>query len=270
MNKILNILGIHRSGHNAIRYWLACQHKDYPDYRDSFKVQNFHHRHYDILVSPSYIHINLVGKRVDFTINHLSLINQYLEQDKLVLINNEMVNGLISTNGIWVGPFADRIVNVFILRDAYNNFASIDRFGNLQQYLNQLEDLRKTWIDCAKVYGKEKTILFNKWHTSAVYRKQICDELGLYFTDLGFNRVSSHGGGSSFDKLTMDFRAHEMDVNRRYLQGISPRMQHFLGSQEIVDLNIKIFGMYAPKELNHLNPWYYKAWVWLKNKVENR
>ena len=59
-------------------------------------------------------------------------------------------------------------------------------------------------------------INYNKWFTDIDYRKQICKDLDLIFTDYSINDVSFFGGGSSFDGLSMNNCASKMKVNERW------------------------------------------------------
>ncbi len=47
-------------------------------------------------------------------------------------------------------------------------------------------------------------IYFNSWFSHRAYRQQISRQLGLEFTDRGFSKVSKFGGGSSFDRTSVE------------------------------------------------------------------
>src|SRR5690606_16318203 len=57
---------------------------------------------------------------------------------------------------------------------------------------------------------------YNRWVTDRDYRRQIAGELGLQFTDAGFEEVSATGGGSSFDGVKYNGRASGMKVLERW------------------------------------------------------
>jgi hypothetical protein len=119
--------------------------------------------------------------------------------------------------------------HILILRDPRNLFASRIRKAhvvNNASYAREPGPLFDRAIDRWKEHAREflgdtnhlpnKTaIYFNRWFVSQPYRKQICERLGLRFSDKGLSKVTDHGGGSSFDRSAYDNRASEMDVLHR-------------------------------------------------------
>jgi len=61
-------------------------------------------------------------------------------------------------------------------------------------------------------------INYNTWFTDWTYRKKLCDQLSLQFTDFGINNIPNFGRGSSFQGLSMNGQAQKMNVNERYLE----------------------------------------------------
>jgi hypothetical protein len=59
-------------------------------------------------------------------------------------------------------------------------------------------------------------INYNLWFFNKAYRKRICDDFGLEFTDAGINDVMRIGKGSSFDGTSFNGRANEMEVLTRW------------------------------------------------------
>lgn len=64
-------------------------------------------------------------------------------------------------------------------------------------------------------YPGRIAILFDTWFRDRRYREVISAAMSVEFDDSGYGRVSSEGGGSSFDGVKFDGRAHLMGVTGR-------------------------------------------------------
>lgn len=80
----------------------------------------------------------------------------------------------------------------------------------------------ETWKQHARCYLRASqdtpdraAIQFDAFAVDPEYRAAICRRLGIPPGDEGLERVSSEGGGSSFDGTRFDGRANEMGVSRR-------------------------------------------------------
>jgi hypothetical protein len=82
---------------------------------------------------------------------------------------------------------------------------------------------------------------YNQWCHSINYRKKIIQNLGIEFTDEGFQKVPSFGGGSSFDKQFFDGCANSMNLMKRYEKFIEHSWYKNLFDDEIKNLSYKIF-----------------------------
>lgn len=71
-------------------------------------------------------------------------------------------------------------------------------------------------------YGDCTPILFEAWFADPDYRRAVSARLGVAFDDSGFGKVTGEGGGSSFDGIGFDGRAHLMNVADRVSQ-LDPR-----------------------------------------------
>lgn len=92
-----------------------------------------------------------------------------------------------------------------ILRDPRNWIASC-----LQVNAKPLTHLYKNYFK-----DDRYKILYDLWFNSKKYRKKICSDLKLKFSDKGLNEVYLHGK-SSFDKKEFDGKAQKMKVLERY------------------------------------------------------
>jgi len=111
-------------------------------------------------------------------------------------------------------------VNVFVTRDLKDVFAS--RLARLEQPKSQFsisEDTLKVWGEwmtgtdpegnykMLKHYRKytplppnTTAVKFENWISSEEYRRSKATKLGIEFHNLGMDKESKHGGGSSFEK----------------------------------------------------------------------
>lgn len=119
----------------------------------------------------------------------------------------------------------DRYILV-VMRNPFNLLASVmayrGRRGGWKLDPGRAMDL---WVQIAREHLGEtnrldglnsKIVNYDRWFVSEEYRRQISDFLDLEHTDAGLNRVSSYGGGSSFDKKRYHGKAQEMDVLNRW------------------------------------------------------
>jgi hypothetical protein len=156
------------------------------------------------------------------------------------------------------------IINVLILRDPFNMFAS--RYAretsrkNLATGEKQHEGIAScSWsplggwtsqqaLECWKDHAKEVTqpscmnliINYNMWATSEEYRKQISEFFEVEFNDVAFNEMAIvQGEGSSFDGTTKKSNSKTLNRYKRYKYD-----KYFtsLFNKEVNDLAKEIFG----------------------------
>ena len=85
-------------------------------------------------------------------------------------------------------------------------------------------------------------IKFDNWFSDKEYRRKICDDLGLQFTDNGLNSVMNFGSGSSFDRQSFDNNAQSMKVLERWKQYHDQEELMSYIDDEVKELNRQIFG----------------------------
>jgi len=145
---------------------------------------------------------------------------------------------------------------VIIIRDPFNFTAScLQRkitppdAGAVDVAIN-IKDRLKVWVEHAKQITGEKKILnndpyfinYNEWFSSKKYRKQICEDLGLTFTDKGINSVINYGSGSSFDRENFNGKAQEMSILNRWEKFKDDEEFKSLMTPEIIRLSEEIFN----------------------------
>jgi len=149
------------------------------------------------------------------------------------------------------------VVNILILRDPRNLFSSRIRKAslvNLPAYPADagplMERVVDLWISHAKEFTGETSTLdnkvciyFNEWFANPAYRKEISSKLGFTFTDKGFKKVSSEGGGSSFDLTKFDGDNEKLKVlDRKSMlnEHEQATLDQVLGSAELSRLAAKV------------------------------
>jgi len=147
---------------------------------------------------------------------------------------------------------------IIILRDPFNFIAScLQRKknptgpnGNGTDVAINIVSRLKTWVEHAKEIAKEQKLLdkefyfinYNEWFSSEDYRKKICEDLGLKFTDRGLNSVVNYGHGSSFDREKFNGSAQSMNVLSRWENFKDDDFYKSLLTNEIIELSEKIFN----------------------------
>ena len=159
----------------------------------------------------------------------------------------------------WLGRPAET-QDVMILRDPFNLFASRIKSKLLRGHYTchgakpiSVTTLKRIYKQHAREFFRQKTNLhqpllinYNRWVADLSYRASLADELALPFTDKGFTRVAKVAGGSSFDGLQWDGKAHNMKVNSRWKEFAEDESYWQLFDDELVELSHKIFGTIAP------------------------
>ena len=154
----------------------------------------------------------------------------------------------------WVGRSARRI-DMLVLRDPFNLFASRKKadFVNpdkTERYVVPWKTARRIWKQYARefIYGRrylpnERVLIsYNDWATDPSYRRQVARELGLVFTDAGFESVARCAGGSSFDGTKYDGQADQMNVLQRWKRFQHDEQYRKLFDEEMLHFSKEIFG----------------------------
>lgn len=153
-----------------------------------------------------------------------------------------------------------RIGNIIILRDFYNTYASRfqKRRTETSRYWQERTWYRYDDVRIWKRFAREFIgntnftnsikVNYNLWFSSKQYRESLSSNFGS-FSDAGMGVVMNIAGGSSFDMLKYDGRAHEMRVLRRWIKYYKDKefAEKILGDGEARELNKLIFGFSLPR-----------------------
>ena len=150
---------------------------------------------------------------------------------------------------------------ILILRDPFNFISScLERYKNppdsgatdvainlpkrLQMWKEQARQVLNPDINFPEIYF----LNFNKWFADKEYRKQICVDLGLTFTDRGVNDVMNFGSGNSFDREKFHGSAQQMSVLNRWKAWVNTKPFNALIDDELIELSEKLFGFNPLKQ----------------------
>lgn len=231
----LVVAAMHRSGINAIGRWLLRQsslkskplHPLWEDWVEDYNdMGDLTHMFISQINHPDHKDFHKMYGGVGNVV--MTIERESTEQVEQFIRDNHLHWSMISSSP--TRPWK----HVYIIRDFKNWVASVAkshlkaleanpndpiiRMYNIHQdiakyrtYLDRLQTI-ECFCDDISAY----TISYNKWVSSAEYRKDICYDLDLKYTNCGFRDVPQNCGGSSFDGLEFDGRANEMDVLNRW------------------------------------------------------
>lgn len=236
MSRAYVILGMKRSGHHAIAYWIAhnlpgtsIMHNDC--------CRGWGSKH----LLPSFDRQSkqqeLVGNIEESPTNHIFNIEDfnpdYLKKHDFRKFSNVCI--------------AKEIYVCMVLRDPFNWIASCMRCGG--GLANRLPERIKIWKKQAHLFKNFKDIPYkylhlinyNEWFSHPAYRDIMAGLLGLKSSDKGLDYTSPRGGGSSFDGMKFRNKATQMKVLDRWkeYQNNLDFKSHI--DEELVKMSKKIF-----------------------------
>ena len=255
------VAAMHRTGHHPIAVWLLHQQKEIHEFSINtitpwlFEVKNNHG--ISLLANNPFKKQEHPDKEkfdeiIHNTNPHLLIITH--EQQKLSQV--AWACGNSTTMGGW--RYGDKIKKdekskiVVVLRDFKNWAASCikmaERDGKpVEEIINEDKiDNYKNHFQHMSECNNLIYILYNRWAEEEGYRREICEKLGLHFTDSAFNQLSIFGEGSSFDGMRHIKTASLMQVNQRYkqMEDNADYRRILEDNEQAVIISDEIFGRY--------------------------
>ena len=248
IGKNILILACSRSGHHAIINWLTNQCKGHIKY-----YNNCEKGWGEGMFKPNKKRVESFGVTSDDFVTNLYTIEDFnmeyckkynffnftsLPQykiDLVIIINRDFRN--------WV---SSRIVGG---GEGLNNLISTNN-GETPAVKKWAMLVKESLGETNLLNGNSYSINFNDWYSSDEYRKQICLDLGLEFSDKGFREVSHAGGGSSFSGVEI-LDSQKLDVLNRYKKLENDERYNkvlYWISKEIMELDKKYFKKEWKKE----------------------
>ena len=170
MNKKIIVAGTKRSGHHAIVRWIASQMPE--------TVQHLNDLNCEKLLENKHVYNG--GNKGDMYPGEDKFITLYSMEDVYLNMLQKISAHLDA-----------RII--IVVRDIRNTLASSIRSTQPKNLVRHLISLTSVWrtyaYDCIRNKDAAYYILFDKWFTREDYRRKICLDLNIPFTDDGLNTV---------------------------------------------------------------------------------
>ena len=246
----IRMVGLRRSGNHALIDWIKKQQtgrlkhiNDIPvgenPFRHEYEYFIDHYPEYPKSIENLYRQSNGEFRSKD------CLIYNYEDHPLEKIVHS----GFERKHDWYVGKSARRI-DLLIMRDPFNLLASRLRKGfvSVKSTQTSFTDL---WVSYAKEFlgetnqlAQEKVcVSYNHWIQDVDYRRGIAQQLGLTFTDEGFNQVARRAGGSSFDGTQHNGDPSKMDLTGRWRHYLSNDLyQSLLKNKALMTYSEQIFG----------------------------
>jgi len=250
--KEIRIVGLKRTGNHAIINWIAHQQTgEVWKINDVPPNENPHRHRYEYL---QYEHPFGSIPQWKLDLCRREAKGEFTKKDCLIYsYEDHALNQIASVSfekkhDIYLGKTLKRY-DLIILRDPFNLLASRFKSGFMEVKVH--ETVLELWISYAQEYlgetqylkNKKICVNYNNWFTDINYRKQIASQLKLKFDDSGIDQVSGIGGGSSFDKLSLQEKASTMDVLNRWKYFSDNELyRKLLKNEEIFKYSELVFG----------------------------
>jgi hypothetical protein len=167
-----------------------------------------------------------------------------------VFLNDARVRRFLADPTKAIGASRRRL-QVLILRDPYNHFASLLKYEasfNSPSHLT-LKLYAQMWKQYAAVFAGDSTMVdteylcvnYNQWCESSDYRRDLAQTIGFATDGRPFNQVSSVGGGSSFQGVIDD--ARNLGVNERWRAFMHDTFYRSLFDEQIAAYGERLFKM---------------------------
>lgn len=217
MPKLFIFMGFQRCGTHALSNWLLKQSEDYvPSQLEDVGQGTFSlsrtnnkkvylHNSQKITV-PLNAQRNEIWPTLDLDSDHLICIENgsLFDYEEYQMIKNYFCE--------------HKIIRLIALRDAWNCFASFyKKYNTVDPHIVRGWEYRAEEIlGITHHLSNFHFVNYNMWFSSVNYRKELCKEHGLHFTDHGLNDVPNFGDGSSFDQRKLHNQGSKMNVLSRF------------------------------------------------------
>jgi hypothetical protein len=242
MKRAYIILGMKRSGHHALAYWIAHNwlpkasmlHNDCgKGWNKGFLLPTYPNENNQfVTVGEGETEIDIYNIE-DFDVKHLDTYNfakfsifRPYNSVHIMLVVRDPYNWIASSLKTGGGP-AKRLPNRIKLWKKQINFL---KGNNLKQR------------------NKILAVNYNDWFKQEYYRMHLAVQLKLPSFDQGINVTSPRGGGSSFDKMKFKNKASQMKVLERwkYFKGNSEFIKYI--DTQIESLSKEFFHFHIPMD----------------------
>lgn len=147
-----------------------------------------------------------------------------------------------------IGESLNRI-NVLVLRDAFNTFASVKKGKRRMRarlhrfYAPQWKVYAREFLGETALLGEDTIMVsYNRWFSDREYRQEIAGRFGWNSHEESLDDVTGDGGGSSFTGQDFQRRARDMDVTGRWRHFEDDPDYRRAFDDETIELSNRIFG----------------------------
>lgn len=238
---------LRRSGHHAVIDWVKDQYNNAFFVNDILSYKVFI---YFISQYTNDIHIN-DSRLTSIDIDKMHQTDHYMYNIEDCTFDRglRMLKSLKQLNVSYIG---DDIIDIMVLRDPFNLFASRKR-GLWPKATPDINNIAYLYKEYAKEFLRRThnfdtliPINYNIWFQSKEYRHTLLKELNTdsaIENKSSLNSVSPYGILSSFDEMLYDGKAQEMKVLHRweYYKNDDDYINLF-NDEELLELTRNIFG----------------------------
>lgn len=251
----LRVLGLRRSGNHAVINWIVQNH----DGVTCFLNNVFPERHANPFLGMGQALFKTSAGVVKLKPDDCRRVQQTLAlhlehplKDVLIYsyedrpLDDPYFEVLKEHHDQWLGE-ADRTVDILVIRDAMNCFASRKKsdFGVDDRTVELWKQYAREYLGASALLGENTVLInYNRWCCDAAYRKLLAGTIGMSSIDRGIDHVSEIGGGSSFDQTKYHGDARRMAVFDRWQQyAEDERFRRLFDDPELVELVHRVDGL---------------------------
>lgn len=235
----LRVFGLQRSGNHAIIEWILDQHVG----KRTCFLNDVGHGDQDPFTTATQVALAGLGSTSGVEALRCAqkdlLIYSYEDDLSRMRPSASLIDAIHDEDFAqqrirYVGKSEHR-VNVIVLRDPFNFFASRLKKLDALTGMKDVEAIKESWKLMAKralrmrrdFAGKEFWVSYNRWVNDERYRRRLSTRLFGQFSDASLKYVSGHGGGSSFDsdhgRLTLRV------IRRKWRRLLDPKVYRHAG-----------------------------------------
>lgn len=258
VKKEVRVFGIRRSGNHAVINWILKQVQG-PIFflnntnllRPLWKDRDFVERERPVFFQNEGGSLHPLWQGNDGFPAHMhGPLNLFLHSYENARFSGPLLRVADHNKRFLINPPEQRC-DVLILRDPFNLFASRLQSGILSSGRDDRYNQVDLWLYYAEEYlgitnelGDTKLCVnYNRWCTEKSYRQRLAEEMGIEFTDTGFDEVPRFGGGSSFEGRKRHGKASAMTTSTRWRQFVAdPRYVKCFKDPLVLELSEAIFG----------------------------
>jgi len=254
----IHVVGVQRTGQHAVTSWLIG-HFDSVNYKNCMSQLGRKKGKMHGIEPPFWFFSN---EKEEYN-------NDSLKKSDVVILGTEFTIYDVGLNPelpvqkedyckkFFVDSFSEREDFVLVIRNPYNQYASILNWG-MNRLLSHPNSFSNMWIKMAKEclsytnnFENKVVLKYDDWFSNSSYRRDIEKRLDLIEDDSRLNVVMKIGGrkswGSSFDGMKKKTNAQAMDVlNRWKVVKDDERFLRLLKNKELRDLS-KELGLECPE-----------------------